>query len=66
MDVVNSFLIERVIDISIFKSGITAESLRYFEDTTKTGINIYSIDERGPENTKHGYVSIIMIMTMIQ
>jgi hypothetical protein len=58
MDVVNSFLIERGIDISVFKSGITAESLRHFEDITKIGINIFYVDERGPDYTKSDYVSI--------
>jgi hypothetical protein len=58
MDVPNTFLSERGIDVSMFKDGITAETLRFFEEITKIGINIFYIDERGPEYTKHDYVSI--------
>jgi hypothetical protein len=34
------------------------ESLRCFEKTTKIGINIFYIDPRGPQYTKHDYVSM--------
>jgi hypothetical protein len=64
MDLVNTFLVERSIDISMFKDGITAETLRFFEEISKIGINIFYIDERGPEYTKHYYVSIYIIKSM--
>jgi hypothetical protein len=57
MDVVNNFL-KSGIDKGKFNGGITAESLRVFEETTRIAINIFYIDERGPDYTKHDYVSI--------
>jgi hypothetical protein len=58
MGVVNNFLIEKHIDKSIFDGGVTTESLRCFEETTKIGINVFYIDERGPKYNRHDYVSI--------
>jgi hypothetical protein len=50
-------LLSRHIDKSLFNGSVTTEALRCFEETTKIGINIFYIDERGPEHTKHDYVS---------
>jgi hypothetical protein len=48
MDVVDNFLIEKHIDKSIFDGGVTTESSRCFEETTKIGINVFYIDEQSP------------------
>jgi hypothetical protein len=58
MNLVNTFMAERGIDLAIFNNGITSESLRIFEEITKIGINIFYIDERGPEYSMHDDVSI--------
>jgi hypothetical protein len=58
MDVVNKFFEQNQYDKSVFTNGITTEALRSFEQSTKIGINIYYIDPRGPEFTRHEYVSM--------
>jgi hypothetical protein len=58
MDVINRFFELRQIDKSIFSNGITTEALRQFEQSTKIGINILYIDPRGPDYTRHDYVSM--------
>jgi hypothetical protein len=54
----NKFLSSRNIDRNMFANGISTESLMNFEKTYKIGINIFSIDSRGPQFTKHEYVSM--------
>jgi hypothetical protein len=49
MNVVERFFELRQIDKSIFNDGITNEALRQFEQSTKIGINIFYIDQEGPE-----------------
>jgi hypothetical protein len=64
MDVVNTFLIGKGVDTSVFKDGISIETLRYFEETTKIGINIFFIDKRGqnlPDMIMYQYI-IMKIM----
>jgi hypothetical protein len=51
-------LLSKHIYRGIFSDGVTTEALRYFEETYKIGINIYYIDPRGPQYTRHDYVSM--------
>jgi hypothetical protein len=58
MDVVNRFFENKCINISIFDNGINHETVREFEISSKIGINIFYIDQRGHEYTRMDYVSI--------
>jgi hypothetical protein len=55
---INKFLSSMNINRKVFDNGITDVSLIKFERFYMIGINIFSIDSRGPQYTKHEYVSI--------
>jgi hypothetical protein len=58
MHMVDKFLLEKGIDKATFDRDITIEALRCFEETTKIGINVFYINKRGHQFTKHDYVSM--------
>jgi hypothetical protein len=58
IDVVKKYFENSCIDLSMFDRGIDHGSVREFELSSKIGINIYYIDQRGHEYSRLDYISI--------